>query len=915
MASASPVSASHAEAIRNALAHHQAGRLPQAEAIYRQVLQAQPDHPDALHLLGMIAFQIGRPDVAAEFVEKAIRVHPSDPAYHQDFGNVLEALGRPGDALASYRKALALAPDDADTHFNVGHVLHKQGRLDEAIASYHDALALRPDFAEAHINLGSVHAQQGRFEDAAASCRQALTFAPDSPDLHYNLANALKEHDDVEGAIASYRRALALRPGFAEALNNLGSVLVGQGALAEATACYRDAIAQRPEFANAHHNLGLVLQREDRLEDAIACYRQALSLRPDDAEAANDLGRALTLAGRANEAIAFFAKALAARPTFAEAQNNLGFALQQAGQMDHAIASFSRAIALKPDFAEAHNNLGNAQSERGDVAAALASFQRALQIREAPEFKTSFARCVRAIDFVAVDPEVRKLVTRAVAEPWARPSDLASASIRLIGLNPALRECIDRAAQAWPARLRAAELYGPAGTAPLVEDPLLLALLETTHVCDLPLERMLTLARYALLDSALQADPDAAPAADALMFHCALARQCFITEYVYFQTDDELARARTLSEKLDTALQSAAAVPAVWIAAVAAYFPLGALPCAAALSRRAWPAPVAALVTQQIAEPEEERRDRDAVPHLTAIDDDVSRRVQQQYEENPYPRWMKLPAAGATSSVNDYLRQQFPTAPLRALPHGRDLDILIAGCGTGQESIETAQQFPQARVLAVDLSRSSLCYARRKSRERGLTNVEYAQADITKLASIGRTFDVISSVGVLHHLADPMAGWRQLLSLLKPGGLMLLGFYSETARRTVVAARDFIAEGGYGSNAAEIRRCRGDLIAADDGREFRQLTTFRDFYAISELRDLIFHVQEHRFTLPRIKSMLDELHLDLVGFLLEPHVLRRYQERFPADTARTDFGHWHAFETEFPDTFISTYAFWAQRRD
>lgn len=226
-----------------------------------------------------------------------------------------------------------------------------------------------------------------------------------------------------------------------------------------------------------------------------------------------------------------------------------------------------------------------------------------------------------------------------------------------------------------------------------------------------------------------------------------------------------------------------------------------------------------------------------------------------------------------------------------------------------------AQQFPQARVLAVDLSLSSLCYARRKSRERGLANVEYAQGDITRLSSIGRTFDVVSSVGVLHHLADPMAGWRQLLSLLKPGGLMMLGFYSEIARRNVVAARDFIAERGYGSDAAEIRRCRQDLIEAEGGQRFRQLATFRDFYAISELRDLIFHVQEHRFTLPAIAAMLDELRLDLVGFPLAPQVLRKYRARFPDDAANTDFDHWSTFEAQFPDTFISTYAFWAQRRD
>ena len=206
---------------------------------------------------------------------------------------------------------------------------------------------------------------------------------------------------------------------------------------------------------------------------------------------------------------------------------------------------------------------------------------------------------------------------------------------------------------------------------------------------------------------------------------------------------------------------------------------------------------------------------------LTTVDDDVSRRVRQQYEENPYPRWIKLPDAGKTLSLDAYLREQFPAVPFIPLGKDGDLDILVAGCGTGQESIEMAQQFPAARVLAVDLSLSSLAYAQRKTAERGITNIEYAQADITKLASIGRTFDIISSVGVLHHLEDPMAGWRQLLSLLRPGGFMLLGFYSERARQNIVAARAFIADGGYGSTAAEIRRCREALTAPGEPAEVR----------------------------------------------------------------------------------------------
>jgi hypothetical protein len=142
---------------------------------------------------------------------------------------------------------------------------------------------------------------------------------------------------------------------------------------------------------------------------------------------------------------------------------------------------------------------------------------------------------------------------------------------------------------------------------------------------------------------------------------------------------------------------------------------------------------------------------------------------------------------------------------------------------------------------------------------------------------------------------------------------MLLGLYSEHARRTVAAAREFIAERGYMANAADIRRCRQDLLSAKDGAQFRQLASIRDFYSIGECRDLLFHVQEHRYSLPRIGEMLGELGLSFIGFLQAPHVARRYAERFPEDRAMTDLEHWSTFEEEFPDTFAGMYVFWVQK--
>ncbi|MGE5087735.1 MAG: class I SAM-dependent methyltransferase, partial [Candidatus Levyibacteriota bacterium] len=189
----------------------------------------------------------------------------------------------------------------------------------------------------------------------------------------------------------------------------------------------------------------------------------------------------------------------------------------------------------------------------------------------------------------------------------------------------------------------------------------------------------------------------------------------------------------------------------------------------------------------------------------------------------------------------------------------------------------------------------------------------HAQADILRLDSIDRTFDVIACTGVLHHLADPLAGWRMLLSRLRPGGFMRIGLYSERAREVVVAARQFIAERGYAPTAEGIRRCRQDLMAAGGTADFARLALLRDFYVTGECRDLLFHVEEHRFALPQIHDMLAALDLRFLGFLLAPGVALRYAQRNPADVAMTDLAAWTAFEAEFPEAFSGMYVFWVRK--
>jgi SAM-dependent methyltransferase len=341
----------------------------------------------------------------------------------------------------------------------------------------------------------------------------------------------------------------------------------------------------------------------------------------------------------------------------------------------------------------------------------------------------------------------------------------------------------------------------------------------------------------------------------------------------------------------------------------ATYFPLHSLPNAQALLDRAWPAPLTDVAAQQIREPWEEWQLRDSLPRLTAIEDAASLRVRQQYEEHPYPRWVHAAAISAPITLDEHLREQFPSATFRPLGKKSGIDILVAGCGTGRHPIELAQKYWDARVLAVDLSLTSLCYAKRKTPPALAGRIEYAQADILELRSIGRAFDLIDASGVLHHLSDLMAGWRALLSLLRPGGFMRVGLYSELARRDIVAARAFIAKKGYRPTAEDIRRCRQELLSSP----LKDVARAGDFFSTSECRDLLFHVQESRLSIPQIKSFIAENGLRFIGFEFVPQILERYRSIFGGDSFMRDLDRWHAFETEKPDTFTGMYQFLVQK--
>jgi len=596
---------------------------------------------------------------------------------------------------------------------------------------------------------------------------------------------------------------------------------------------------------------------------------------------------------------------LALFPRHVDAESRLGAVLLAQGKDREAISHLEHAVALEPALFEALGNLAQAHMATGRPALAIHAASRAFEIKETPQGRTLLAAYLTTARFTADDNgRFGKLALRALVEGWARPRELTGVCINLIKLDRAVNDAIARVNAAWPARLSATELFGPAEPEAVSQHRLLGALLVRDPLADIGLERLLTNVRHAML-AAAAADEISDQDCDAhlLGFYGAVAQQCFINEYVFSMTEAEVGQARQVRAWLEDVLASGRPCSALWPVVVGAYFPLHTLSNAQALLGRDWPGGVAALLELQVKEPARERQLAATMPILTTIDDAVSRVVRQQYEESPYPRWIKAVPPGPA------LGQPATADGAREPPR----DVLVAGCGTGLSTIELALQARGTHILAVDLSLASLGYAKRMAEKFGLTDIEFAQADILNAASLRREFDFIDASGVLHHLADPWRGWRALLSLLRPGGTMQVGLYSDRARRNIVAARALIAARGYLATAPDIRRAREDIIASDDAL-LQSLTRGQDFFTTSECRDLLFHVQEHRIALPEIKSFLTANDLIFAGFILDPATAQRFAARFPERAALTDLERWHAFETEMPDTFAGMYRFQVLKR-
>ena len=846
------------QALQKAVKAHKIGQLQVADHLYTAILKAQPKHSDANHNMGVLAVSIGKVKEALPFFKTALKTNPRKSQFWLSYIDALIKLERLADAKTVF--------DQAESKGVQGGAFNRlKQRLKE----------LKPSETKVYQNQNP----------PADQLRPLINL--------YGQGQLQKVLDLASQLLQRYPKSFTL-------YNICGTSYVGLGQLGAAIGAYDMALTIKPDYAEVYNNKGNALQEQGKLEEAVEIYNKALFIKPHYAEAYNNKGNALQEQGELEAAIEAYSKALEYKPDYVEAHYNMGDSLKEQSKLEGAIEAYNKAIAIKPDYAQAYNNKGNALQEQGKLEAAIQAYDKAITIK--PDYALAYTNmCValKGIIFTKPSAHWQGVITSILDhKTYVRPKYISPAAISLLKFEPTIKN------------LSSEHAHGNLGQAfkktvlALSDMPLLLRLMSVCPLADLELEVVFTTIRSRLLAFVLETTGNS----DLIRFQSAMALQCFANEYVYDQSIADTSAVKRLEDIVKKTLSDGKQPSPQSILCLASFN---------ALNEYEWcdllhvTSDIEDVFTRQVIEPKQEVFLKSDIPALDKITDKVSSKVRKQYEESPYPRWINLGLRLKPASISVIARETKLKLFNPAINKVEAPIILIAGCGTGQHSIGTAARFRHSKVLAVDLSLSSLAYAKRKTEELAVENIKYMQADILDLGKLNRQFDIIESSGVLHHMNDPVMGWRVLTSCLKQGGLMKVGLYSKSARQHIIKIREEIAQSGIGPNYVDMKSFRSSIIKSDQPHHKRILNS-GDFYSLSTLRDLLFHVQEHRFTILQIQDCLTELGLKFCGF--EPiSLVKDFSRTNSSSDDIYDLEKWNAYEADNPSAFAGMYEFWCQK--
>ena len=662
-----------------------------------------------------------------------------------------------------------------------------------------------------------------------------------------------------------------------------------------------ELLAKYPNNATIHNLLGSGFFQFNEIEKSLYHYKKAIQLEPKNYLILNNLGNVFIDLNEYQKAIELINSALSIRSDFAEGYNTLGLALYKSGDTDGSVINFQRAIELKNNLFSAHNNLGISYKKKNEIESAFESFAKAIKINPSSiEPLHNLASIINNIHFKTNRPDLYEIMIMILQRNnCINPNEINKSIIRLLKLDPLFKNFLNdyftiKNETSLQNLILNFENY-----------PLFLKLISVSLIYDLDIEKILQDLRSSILSSIFKLKSSST----LLNFQSALALHCFTNEYIYSPSLKEDKALDNLENEIENQFSIGKQPEPHFLLCIASYRPLYQYDWSPSIINNSR---LNEVFKRQIQEPNSEKRLELTINNSQIITQKVSSIVKQQYEENPYPRWISSNFTLFPLSLKEIIAESKIKLTNFSITKISEPKILVAGCGTGEEALHAATDYKNSNVLAIDLSITSLKYAKRKTEELGIKNIEYIQHDILDLKKLNRKFDIIICAGVLHHMNNPLKGWSILTSCLHEGGLFYIGLYSKFARKELNSLREEISEKGIKYNNAQIKSYRALLIRSILDRN-KWVINSQDFYSTSMFRDFLFHTQEKQFTLPEIKKTISDLGLIFCGFA-DFRILNLFKKENKSSCDLHDLDKWHLFESNNPHIFRGMYQFWCQKK-
>jgi Tfp pilus assembly protein PilF/SAM-dependent methyltransferase len=681
--------------------------------------------------------------------------------------------------------------------------------------------------------------------------------------FQYHKKNNFKDAENI------YQKILKNNPKHFETIFYLGTLYSQLKKYDLAEPLFQKAILINPSFKDTYQNLGFMYQQLGDYQKAKKYYEKLIQIDPENIKVYYILGVIYQKLGIIEKAKDYFKKVIKIDPNYIDAHNNLGICYQQSESYLNAINSYIDALRVNPNYIISLNNL---------------------------------SLVLKSIKFTNLQNndllKIKKIFLFLFKKNNINHSEIFN-NAKLFLFNEEEKKYIKKTIYS-KSKLLNNEIIKEK-----CEDEFFHLLLQKSLVIDKFLENLLIKIRFELIYFFKKKNIKLIKKYK--KFFISLAEQCWLNEYIYYQTAEEVKFIDELKKKLENNNQ----VNEEEIIILSCYFPLykSNIITKKILNYKSSNDLFNNLILIQVKEPLNEIRLKNSIKSLNKISDSVSKKVRDQYEDNPYPRW---------KYCYQYMPENFITIlnneiePNKVKYDNKFIkpEVLIAGCGTGNHLIH-ASKYKNAKITGIDLSLSSLAYAKRKIEELSLNNIDIIHADILDLKNLNKEFDIIESVGTIHHMKDPVEGLKILLQILKPHGYLKIGLYSELARDYVVKSRELIKKKQFNNNIEDIRECRKLIFNEKDNSIIQNITKRADFYSTSNVRDLIFHVQEHRFTIPEISKIIKNLDLEFLGFNNS-----LIKSKFLKSNSRDkilSLKDWDLFENKNPTTFVGMYQFWVKK--